>query len=76
VSNRIRAGLCYVFIMCLKHITGPEASALPFQDFETHRQLTAEEKGIRRQLTAERYYGILYVCFSLLLCVNNNFPFI
>jgi len=26
-----------------------------------------------RQLTAERYYNFLYVCFSLLISVNNNF---
>jgi len=39
--------------MCLKYITGPEASASLFQVFRTHRELTAEKKGIWWQLTAE-----------------------
>jgi len=37
-------------------------------------QQLIEEKRNRRQLTVEGHFRLLYVCFSLMKCVNKNFP--
>jgi len=40
------------------------------------QQLTAVGFGNPRQLTTKGYLRLLYVCFNLVTCVNNNFPYV
>ena len=49
-------GIGTMCLQCVKtHVTGSGSTGLPIYNFMTHRQLTAEEKGNQRQLTAKEY---------------------
>jgi len=75
------------FMLCVKtHNMSRSKCFCHFRKKETHNASAVNCRGKRepaavncrgnwkrRQLTAEEHYSLLYVCFSLLICVNNNF---